>query len=383
MLNASEILNARILIVDDQEANVMLLEQMLANAGYQHITSTTDPRAVCALHAAAPFDLILLDLQMPDMDGFEVMEGLKENDPNGYLPVLVITAQPGHKLRALQAGAKDFVSKPFDLVEVQTRIRNMLEVRLLYRKLADYNVVLEQTVRERTAELRESEARFKSFTELSSDWYWEQDAQGKFTKVSGPVFDMLGIEAGTHATAGEGAGHAPAPRWNAAERALLDANIAERKPFLDFVYSRSNADGSTQYLQVSGEPMFDAASRFIGYRGIGMDITERMRPNRAQQRLRGALDAIGAGLCLIERAGPRLVDANETLCRLLGYSRRELLAADPAQLGLTGLSADAPVAPARQAAVLLRKDGGSVAVDIDWSSSEDGAVLTCVINANA
>jgi len=381
MLKASEILNARILIVDDQEANVMLLEQMLANAGYLHIASTTDPRAVCALHAAAPFDLILLDLQMPDMDGFEVMEGLKEDDPNGYLPVLVITAQPGHKLRALQAGAKDFVSKPFDLVEVQTRIRNMLEVRLLYRKLADYNVVLEQTVRERTAELRESEARFKSFTELSSDWYWEQDAQGKFTKVSGPVFDMLGIEAGTDAAAGEHAGGAPAPRWNAAERALLDANIAERKPFLDFVYSRSNADGSTQYLQVSGEPMFDSASRFIGYRGIGMDITERMRPNREQQRLRGALDALGAGLCLIERAGPRLVDANATLCRLLGYSRGELLAADPVKLGLTGVSADAPAAPARQAAVLQRKDGGSVAVDIDWSASEDGAVLIGVIRA--
>ncbi|MBC7861158.1 MAG: response regulator [Burkholderiaceae bacterium] len=377
MLNASEILNARILIVDDQEANVMLLEQMLANAGYLHITSTTDPRAVRALHAAAPFDLILLDLQMPDMDGFEVMAGLKEIDPNGYLPVLVITAQPGHKLRALQAGAKDFVSKPFDLVEVQTRIRNMLEVRLLYRKLADYNVILERTVRERTLELSESEARFKSFTELSSDWYWEQDAQGKFTKVSGPVFDMLGIEAG--AGAGADAGGNPASRWNAAERALLDANIAERKPFLDFVYSRGNADGTTQYLQVSGEPMFDAASRFIGYRGIGMDITERMRPNREQQRLRGALDAIGAGLCLIERAGGRLVDANATLCRLLGYSRQELLAADPAQLGFGDLSAGLDAPGPRQAAVLLRKDGSSVAVDIDWSASEDGAVLTGVI----
>jgi PAS domain S-box-containing protein len=380
MLKASEILNARILIVDDQEANVMLLEQMLANAGYLHITSTTDPRAVCALHAAAPFDLILLDLQMPDMDGFEVMAGLKENDPDGYVPVLVITAQPGHKLRALQAGAKDFVSKPFDLVEVQTRIRNMLEVRLLYRKLADYNVVLEQTVRERTAELRESEARFKSFTELSSDWYWEQDAQGKFTKVSGPVFDMLGIEAEAGG-AGAQAGASAAPRWNAAERALLDANIADRRPFLDFVYSRSNADGSTQYLQVSGEPMFDAASRFIGYRGIGMDITERMRPNREQQRLRGALDALGAGLCLIERAAGRLVDANQTLCRLLGYSRQELLAADPAQLGITGLSAAFDAPPPRQAAVLLRKDGSSVAVGIDWSASEDGAVLTGVITA--
>lgn len=271
MLEASEILNASILIVDDQEANVLLLERMMQGAGYRNITSTRDPRTVCALHAEHRYDLILLDLQMPEMDGFQVMEALKQVETSGYLPVLVITAQPGHKLRALQTGAKDFVSKPFDLVEVQTRIHNMLEVRLLYQKLDNYNKVLEQTVLERTAELRESEARFKSFTELSSDWYWEQDANGNFTKVSGPVHEMLGIGArdaqDTQDTAAE---------WNTDQRALLDANIAARRPFLDFVYSRRKPDGTTQYLQVSGEPMFDSSSRFIGYRGIGSDITGRM-----------------------------------------------------------------------------------------------------------
>ena len=152
-----------------------------------------NPQEVCALHRKNRYDLILLDLQMPGMDGFQVMEGLKTNDADGYLPVLVLTAQPGHKLRALQAGAKDFISKPFDLVEVKTRIHNMLEVRLLYKKLENYNKVLEQTVQERTAELRESEARYRSLTELASDWYWEQDENGNFTKVSGPVLEMLGI----------------------------------------------------------------------------------------------------------------------------------------------------------------------------------------------
>jgi PAS domain S-box-containing protein len=266
MLQATEILNASILIVDDQEANVMLLEQVLRNAGYTRITSTMDPQAVRALHQQHRYDLILLDLQMPEMDGFEVMEGLRDIEAGSYLPVLVITAQPGHKLRALQAGAKDFVSKPFDLVEVKTRIHNMLEVRLLYQKLAEYNKSLEQMVEERTAELRESEARFQRFTELSSDWYWEQDAQGNLTRFSGPVAEMLGI----------GSEEEP-QRWNATERALLDAKIAAREPFLDFIYSRANLDGSTQYLQVSGEPMFDNGSRFIGYRGIGLDVTERLR----------------------------------------------------------------------------------------------------------
>ncbi|MDB5728687.1 MAG: putative sensor protein [Noviherbaspirillum sp.] len=276
MLEHSEILNARILIVDDQDANVKLLEQMLRNAGYLNFTSTRDPRTVCTLHAEHRYDLILLDLQMPEVDGFQVMEGLKQIETGGYLPVLVITAQPAHKLRALQAGAKDFVSKPFDLVEVRTRIYNMLEVRLLYRKLDNYNKTLEQAVQDRTTELRESEARFRSFTELSSDWYWEQDAQGKFIRCSGPVFDMLGIEE----DAVHGAAAVFPGGWNAAERELLNANIAARRPFLDFVYSRTSADGTTQYLQVSGEPMFDSDSRFIGYRGIGMDISDRMRPGK-------------------------------------------------------------------------------------------------------
>ena len=114
------------------------------------------------------------------------MEGLKEIEIDSYVPILVITAQPVLKLRALASGAKDFISKPFDLVEVKTRIHNMLEVRLLYKQLEHYNQELEQTVQERTAELRESEACFRRLTELSSDWYWEQDEKGHFTKVYGP-----------------------------------------------------------------------------------------------------------------------------------------------------------------------------------------------------
>ena len=269
MIGASDILAARILIVDDQEPNVSLLEQLLGEAGYSGVTSTMNPKEVCALHRKNGYDLILLDLQMPGMDGFQVMEGLKTNDADSYLPVIVLTAQPGHKLRALQAGAKDFISKPFDLVEVKTRIHNMLEVRLLYRQLQSFNKVLEDTVRERTAELRESEARYRSLTELASDWYWEQDETGAFTRVSGPVLEMLGIRVDPlagHAGDGKSAG------WNEAERELLQAKIAARQPFLDFVFSRVNADGSGQKFQVSGEPMFNQACRFVGYRGIGVEL---------------------------------------------------------------------------------------------------------------
>jgi len=274
MISKPEILNAKILVVDDQEANVRLLEQMLSDGGYTHISSTMNPHEVADLYRQNRYDLILLDLQMPGMDGFQVLEGLKKIETHGYLPVLVITAQPGHKLRALQAGAKDFVSKPFDLIEVQTRIHNMLEVRLLYKQLENYNKVLEQTVAERTAELRESEARFRRLTELASDWYWEQDEKGNFTKVYGPVLDMLGITVDN--LLGESKETAGA-RWNDAEYAVFKANIEARRPFIDFVYSRTRSDGVQQYLMVSGEPMFDSSGRFTGYRGIGKDVTDSMR----------------------------------------------------------------------------------------------------------
>jgi PAS domain S-box-containing protein len=269
IVSTSDILHASILIVDDQEPNVRLLEQLLGDAGYTQVASTMKPVEVCALHRRNRYDLILLDLQMPEMDGFGVMEGLKTNEAESYLPVIVLTAQPGHKLRALQAGAKDFISKPFDLLEVKTRIHNMLEVRLLYKQLENYSKVLEQTVRERTAELRESEARYRSLAELASDWYWEQDETGSFTKVSGPVLEMLGMR--VDAFAGE-ASDGGLTGWNEAERAVLQAKIADRQPFLDFVFSRVNADGSHQRFQVSGEPMFNQACRFIGYRGIGIEL---------------------------------------------------------------------------------------------------------------
>ena len=269
MLMTAQILQASILIVDDQAANVQLLQQLLFDAGYVHVTSTMKPEDVLALYKTHIYDLILLDLQMPVMDGFEVMAGLKGEIGDDYLPVIVLTAQPSHKLRALQAGAKDFISKPFDLIEVKTRIHNMLEVRLLYKKLSNYNKELEDAVVERTAELRESEARYRSLIELASDWYWEQDEFGHFVKVSGPVLEMLGIQADPALDREKllkGYG------WNEEERETLRSIIASRQPFLDFVFHRKNSDESQQSFKVSGEPMFNRNSRFIGYRGIGVEL---------------------------------------------------------------------------------------------------------------
>jgi CheY-like chemotaxis protein len=131
------ILGARILIVDDNDMNITLMQRMLRGAGYTAIESTANPVEVCDLHRRNRYSLILLDLQMPVMDGFEVMEGLKQIEAIGDLPVLMITAEPGEKLRALKAGAKDFLSKPLDLAELRARVHNILEVGILHAKLEE------------------------------------------------------------------------------------------------------------------------------------------------------------------------------------------------------------------------------------------------------
>jgi len=141
--------------------------------------------------------------------------------------------------------------------------------------------VLEKTVAERTAELRESEARFRRLTELASDWYWERDEAGNFTQVFGPVMEMLGLP---NDTLPDQTSEAQAARWNEAERLALDANMAARRPFLDFVYSRINADGTRQYFQVSGEPMFDNTGRFTGYRGVGKEVTDMLHGELPSKR---------------------------------------------------------------------------------------------------
>ncbi len=144
MPDNADIFEANILIVDDQVRNIALLERLLHSAGYQHISSTSDPFAVCDLYRANTYDLILLDLEMPGLDGFGVMQALGDIESSGYAPVLAVTAQPDYKLRALAAGARDFVAKPFDVVELKTRIYNLLEVRLLYKKLEQAVAALER-----------------------------------------------------------------------------------------------------------------------------------------------------------------------------------------------------------------------------------------------
>jgi PAS domain S-box-containing protein len=197
--------------------------------------------------------------------------------------------------------------------------------------------VLEQTVAERTAQLQLSEARFKSFTKLSSDWYWEQDVSGNFISAEGPVFEMLGIrpvdldDDSTQNMKPEDADH---DAWNQAEYAQLHDKIESRAPFLNYVYRRILSDGSEQLLQVSGEPIFDAGGRFTGYRGIGMELNDRRRVNTEAVYLRTAFDSIDLAMLIFDGESKILIDANQAARDLFAIAYHDLANIDLKEIGL-------------------------------------------------
>ena len=256
MINATDILRANILIVDDQAANVVLLEQMLGGAGYDTISSTRNPHEVCALHRKNRYDLILLDLQMPGMDGFQVMEGLKEIEAESYLPVLVITAQPDHKLRALKAGARDFISKPFDLAEVLLRVRNLIEVRLLHQKLTIYNF-----------------ARLENSQHIAGLGDWEYDFAKQRLVWSEGIYRILGIARKDFP-----------PNPATFDRLVHPDDLAfvqrEKKAAaqgsrrMHFEHRIVRPDGEVRYFHQITERTFDDQGRPVRESGTIQDITE-------------------------------------------------------------------------------------------------------------
>jgi len=256
MITSADILKARILIVDDLEANVLLLEQMLREDGYTAISATRDPSAVSALHRKHRYDLILLDLQMPVMDGYQVMEGLKEIEAGGYLPVLVITAQPDHKLRALRAGARDFISKPFDLPEVLLRVRNMIEVRLLHLKLADFNF-----------------ARLENSQRIAGLGDWELNPATKHLVWSEGIYRILGLKRREDACNAETFDRLvhPGDRAFVRQRQMTVPGKAAR---VEFEHRIVRPDGSVRHLHQIIETTGDAG-RPARILGTMQDITDR------------------------------------------------------------------------------------------------------------
>jgi putative two-component system response regulator len=197
MLPAETLYQAHILIVDDQRPNVRLLERILEQAGYTTTRGTTDPREVVELFDEFQPDLVLLDLHMHHMDGYAVMEALKTRIPvSAYFPILVVTADitPEAKRRALSAGARDFLSKPFDTTEVLLRIKNLLETRFLHLQLQNQNQALEAKVRERTRELEQTQIEI--LQRLAHAAEFRDDDTGQHTQRVGQLAARLAQDLG-------------------------------------------------------------------------------------------------------------------------------------------------------------------------------------------
>ena len=158
MISEQDISSARILIVDDVRANLDLLEAIVESAGYTSVMTLSDSRETVQVYEAFEPHLVLLDISMPHLDGFQVMELLQEIEKDSYIPVMVVTAFQEEEIRkkALARGAQDFLSKPFDSLEVKTRIRNMIRIRLLHNQTRSQNIILEQKVRLRTRQLEKT-----------------------------------------------------------------------------------------------------------------------------------------------------------------------------------------------------------------------------------
>lgn len=181
-----------ILIVDDQENNIRILERTLRRAGYDQLFSTTDPRKAVPLFLEHQPDLVLLDLHMPYLDGFGVLEQVGPHVPEGsYLPILVLTADISTeaKQRALSMGAKDFLAKPFDATEVLLRIKNLLEARFLYLALQQQNDLLEMKVQQRTRELEEAQVEILERLALAAEF--RDDATQEHTQRVGDMSARL------------------------------------------------------------------------------------------------------------------------------------------------------------------------------------------------
>ncbi len=187
----------RILVLDDESTNVDVLQRILARSGYEKVRGITDPRVAMETFREFQPDLLLLDLRMPHLDGFDVLRTLRgEVSEHDYRPVLVLTGDlaPEVRERALRAGARDFITKPFDVTEVLLRIRNLLETRLLHLELSDYNRTLEERVRERTRELAQAQGEILNRLALAAEY--RDDVTGRHADRVGLLTALLARELG-------------------------------------------------------------------------------------------------------------------------------------------------------------------------------------------
>jgi putative two-component system response regulator len=267
MIKEETIKNARILIVDDQEANVMLLERLLATAGYNNLMSTMDSRQVLLIFGKFQPDLILLDLNMPHLDGYAVMQQIGPRMKEGeYLPIPVLTAEINAeaKQKALTTGAKDFLTKPLDATEVLLRIRNLLETRYLHLRMQDQKQLLEEQVEEKTHELEQ--ARVEILEKLAMAAEFRDDPTGEHPKRVGELAGILARAAGLPKAQVELIRQA-APLHDVGKIAVSDAILRKPGPLTpeEFEQVKLHASLGARILSGSQVPLLQLAEEIALY----------------------------------------------------------------------------------------------------------------------
>ncbi len=272
MIASNDILIARILIVDDQSANISILKLILGGAGFRSIDSTLDSREVCDLHRKHRYDLILLDLLMPGMYGFQVIEALKEIEPEDDLPVLVISAQPDYKMRAMQAGAKAFISKPLRRTEVVSQVNTFLQARLARKAANADRSAVEQAMHERSATLRDSEELFRQIVTCSPDALWIRDVKGDLIHYVSPAWEKVTGQ-------GLAAGDLPENAFSSVHPDDLPRVLREtgeqQHGGVDLECRVVRPDLSVGWVHLRTFPVRDSKQQIVQVAGIMEDITAR------------------------------------------------------------------------------------------------------------
>ncbi|MBC8548108.1 MAG: response regulator [Candidatus Brocadiales bacterium] len=306
MIQDQDILNARILIIDDSQRNIALLETMLSDAGYTSFVSITDPRKTMSLYTSFKPDLIILDINMPDMDGYQVMKMLQSTNTNDYVPVLVITAQQDKctRLKSLQSGAKDFLTKPYDTTETVMRIRNMLEVRLLHNQTHDQNALLEQKIRERTKDLSDAQRIAQM-----GNWVW--DIVSNKIHWSDEIYRIFGLNPREFdATYDRFMDFVHPDDKEVVRRSVNDA-IYESAPY-KIEHRIVLSDGTERIVHEQAEVTFDENGKPLKMIGTVQDITDLKK--REDELIKAQkLDSIGI------LAGGIAHDFNNYLQGIMGY----------------------------------------------------------------
>jgi two-component system cell cycle sensor histidine kinase/response regulator CckA len=364
---------ARILIVDDEPHNRQLLEVMLAAEGFELVMAASGAEALAKV-AEEPPDLILLDVMMPGMDGYTVATTLKADAATKSIPIIMVTVRDDReaKMRGLGAGAEDFLSKPVDRAELRVRVRNLLRLKAYGDYHDKYSQMLETEVTSRTAQILESEARYRRIVETSNEGIWALDAGGKTSFMNGRMAQMLDCEVSE--ARGRPLSHFLYEEGLIQVTASLESMRAGRSTQLEVCLKRN--DGAPLWVLLETTAIFDASRQYEGALVMVMDVSERRKAQEAsrasESRFRRLWDS-GLILINISDAAGTLVDLNEASARLLGYSRDELVDGSVRWQDLTSPewkhSDDAAIAQLASSGVttpwekaLLRKDGSSLPI---------------------